>query len=96
MKDKKSDPEQELINQINKEAKKKIDMQKSGKEVMFGLGAFGIIGWSVTVPVLLGISVGGYLDENYAQSFSWTLTLLFAGVIIGCVNAWYWIKKNGL
>lgn len=96
MKDKKSDPEQELINQIDREAKKKIDMQKSGKDVMFGLGAFGIIGWSVTVPVLLGISVGGYLDENYVQSFSWTLTLLFAGVIIGCVNAWYWIKKNGL
>ncbi|WP_028829602.1 AtpZ/AtpI family protein [Proteocatella sphenisci] len=95
MKDKKSDHENELIDKVDQEVKTKIKMQKSGSEVMFGLGAFGIVGWSITVPVVAGILSGRYLDEKYTQSFSWTLVLLFTGLIIGCLNAWYWIKKNG-
>lgn len=91
----KEKPEQELLRQVHKEARKKMKMEKNGKEILFGLGAFGIVGWSISLPVVLGVLGGVYLDDHYPQAFSWTLTLLFAGLIIGCVNAWYWIKKNG-
>lgn len=94
MNGKKEQPEQELLRQVQKEAKKKVRMEKGGKEILFGFGAFGIIGWSVSLPVVLGILGGMYLDDHVPQKFSWTLTLLFVGLIIGCLNAWYWIKKN--
>ena len=93
MKEKKS-PEEELLEKIEGDAKKKIKAQEEGSEIMFGLGLFGIVGWSIAVPTLLGIFLGVFLDKKFTQSFSWTLTLLFAGVVIGSLNAWHWIKEK--
>ena len=93
MKEKKS-PEEELLEKIDGDAKKKIKAQEEGSEIMFGLGLFGIVGWSIAVPTLLGIFLGVFLDKKFTQSFSWTLTLLFAGVVIGSLNAWHWIKEK--
>jgi ATP synthase protein I len=62
--------------------------------VWFGLGMMGLIGWSVTVPTLLGAALGLWLDRHYPQQYSWTLALLVAGLMIGCWNAWHWIVKE--
>lgn len=96
MSEKNPSPEKELIDKIKSDAQKKLKSQKKGKEILFGLGAFGIIGWSIAVPMLMGIALGRYLDEKFEPYFSWTLTLLFAGVVVGCINAWYWIKKKSM
>lgn len=62
--------------------------------VWFGLGMMGLIGWSVVVPTILGAALGLWLDQHYPQSYSWTLALLVAGLMIGCWNAWHWIEKE--
>lgn len=87
-------PEEELLQKVEKEAEKKLKSQKEGKEIMFGLGLFGIVGWSIAIPTLIGISLGVYLDKAFPFGFSWTLTLLFAGIITGCLNAWHWIREK--
>ncbi|WP_320163261.1 AtpZ/AtpI family protein [uncultured Trichococcus sp.] len=89
-------PEKELIDKVKADSEKKLKMQKEGKDILFGLGTFGVVGWSIAVPVLIGIALGIYLDDTYDPEFSWTLTLLFTGVIIGCINAWLWIKKKSM
>lgn len=96
MSEKDPSPEKELVEKIKSDAQKKLKAQKKGKEILFGLGTFGIIGWSIAVPMLLGVALGSYLDKKFEPYFSWTLTLLFAGVIIGCINAWHWINKKGM
>jgi ATP synthase protein I len=63
------------------------------KTVWFGLGMFGIVGWSVAVPSLLGTAAGIWIDQTWPSRFSWTLMLLIMGVTLGCLNAWYWVKK---
>lgn len=63
--------------------------------VWFGLGMFGLVGWSVAVPTVLFTVLGVWLDVEYPTRFSWTLTLLFAGIVVGCLNAWFWIKREG-
>ena len=93
MKEKKS-PEEELLEKIEGDSQKKIKAQEEGPEIMFGLGLFGIVGWSIAVPTVLGIFLGVFLDKKFTQSFSWTLTLLFAGVVLGSFNAWHWIKEK--
>jgi ATP synthase protein I len=55
---------------------------------------FGVIGWSVSVPTLIGIVLGVWLDRRWPGSFSWTLALLLAGVTVGCLNAWYWVSQE--
>ena len=59
-----------------------------------GLSMMGLVGWSVVLPTVLGTALGVWLDRHYPMSHSWTLTLLFAGLFVGCLNAWYWIAKE--
>lgn len=75
------------------ERKLKARQQKS-HSAWFGLGMFGLVGWSIAVPALAGIILGLWLDQRWPSDTSWTLTLLIIGVVIGCLNAWYWIKQE--
>ncbi len=61
---------------------------------LLGLSMFGMIGWTVAVPALLGTALGIWLDKTYPQSFSCTLTGLILGLVTGCIVAWNWIIKE--
>jgi len=63
-------------------------------EVWFGLGMMGTIGWSVSVPTLLGAGIGIWLDKHHPGAHSWTLALLMAGLTLGCINAWLWVARQ--
>ncbi len=80
--------------QVEEKVKRKIKARQQKKSVWFGLGLFGLVGWSVTIPTLLGIALGVWLDNHIPNRYSWTLTMLVVGVSLGCLNAWYWIKKE--
>jgi ATP synthase protein I len=60
----------------------------------FGLGMMGTIGWTVTIPTLLGVILGIWIDARWPSSISWTLVLLIGGLLLGCVNAWLWIAHQ--
>ncbi|KGF71100.1 MULTISPECIES: AtpZ/AtpI family protein [Hoeflea] len=60
-----------------------------------GLGAFGMIGWSVAVPTVGGAFLGIWLDRVAPQDFSWTIALILCGVVVGGLIAWTWIEKEG-
>ena len=77
-----------------KAARKLKARRRSTQGVWFGLGMMGLIGWSVTVPTLLGAALGLWLDKHHPGSHSWTLALLVAGLSIGCLNAWHWVAKE--
>lgn len=62
--------------------------------IWFGLGTFGMVGWSVVVPTLVGIGLGIWIDARWPGRFSWTLMLLIAGIALGCLNAWYWVARE--
>ena len=66
----------------------------AAKSVWFGLGMSGLIGWSVTIPTLIGAAVGIWVDRHYPSTYSWTLMLLLIGLIIGCFNAWHWVDSE--
>ncbi|MEO6054706.1 MAG: AtpZ/AtpI family protein [Chthoniobacterales bacterium] len=84
-----------LACEIGAKAERKLRARRNGSPgVWFGLGMMGIIGWSVTVPTLLGAALGLWLDHHYPSSHPWTLALLMAGLVIGCWNAWHWVAKE--
>ena len=60
-----------------------------------GLGMFGMVGWAVAVPTVAGIALGLFIDARWPGETSWTLALLLAGVALGCLNAWYWVQREG-
>jgi ATP synthase protein I len=77
-----------------KEARKIRARRKKDRTIWFGLGTFGLVGWSVAIPTVLGVALGLWLDANWPGHFSWTLALLMAGVSLGALNAWYWVSQE--
>lgn len=59
-----------------------------------GLGMMGMIGWSVSVPAVLGTALGAWLDRTYPGAHAWTLALLVAGLMLGCFSAWRWVDQE--
>lgn len=90
-----SEAPQEWSEEVGaKEARKVRARRTKDRTLWVGLGMFGVIGWSVSVPTVIGILLGVWLDRRLPGSFSWTLALLLAGVTLGCFNAWYWIDQE--
>jgi ATP synthase protein I len=84
-----------FAEQVGTKAARKLKARRhSAQGVWFGLGMMGLIGWSVTVPTLLGAALGIWLDNHHPGRHSWTLTLLIIGLVIGCLNAWHWVAKE--
>lgn len=77
-----------------KEERKLKARQEKDRGVWFGLGMFGLVGWSVAIPTLIGVAVGVWIDRTFTGTYSWTLMGLFIGVIFGCLNAWYWMDRE--
>ncbi len=74
---------------------RKLRARKHGRDgIWLGFGAFGLIGWSVAVPTVLGAAVGVWLDKHHPGQLSWTLTLLGVGLAMGCLNAWHWVQRE--
>lgn len=91
----KENTEEEFTRKVGLMEDRIIKAQKSKKRsVWAGLGLFGMVGWSVVVPTLGGAALGMWLDKISDQSFSWTLTFLIAGLVLGCLLAWHWVEKE--
>jgi len=91
---KKHDAQKNFAKEVGKKEVRKLKgrKEKKYKMIWFGMGMSGVIGWSISIPTLIGIAVGIWIDENWPSSISWTLTFLGVGIALGCLNAWYWIK----
>lgn len=78
----------------SKEKRRLKEKRKSKRGVLYGLGMFGLVGWSVVVPTLAGALLGFWLDKRFHGTQSWTLTFLLIGLIIGCISAWHWVSRE--
>lgn len=82
--------------EIGRKAGRKASARRRRDEsVWYGLSMFGLVGWAVTVPTVLGVALGIWIDRKTDSHISWTLTFLLIGVAIGCLNAWYWVTREG-
>jgi ATP synthase protein I len=88
-------PERRLEEQVARRARRRARaLREQRRTVWFSLGLFGMIGWSIAVPALVGVALGLWLDRHAQGRVSWTITLLLAGVAVGCLNAWRWLQQE--
>jgi ATP synthase protein I len=84
-----------LAKEIGRRGERKMEARKrKDRGIWFGLGMFGIVGWSVAIPTIASLAIGIWIDSRLESGMSWTLMLLGAGIVMGCLNAWYWVKKE--
>jgi ATP synthase protein I len=85
--------ESAFSRQVGAQAARKLKARdRKEKNIWFGLGMSGLIGWAVTVPTLIGAVIGLWIDDRHSSSYSWTLMLMMTGLLIGCLNAWHWVS----
>lgn len=89
---------EELPRIIEEKSRRRQKAQEEGERpIVFGLGMFGVVGWTIAIPTVVGIFVGRWLDagKTAESSVSWTLTCMFVGLVFGAFGAWHWINKAG-
>jgi ATP synthase protein I len=80
---------------VGRKANRKLRARsQKDRSPWFWLGMFGLVGWSVALPLVLGVVAGAWLDQRFNGRISWTLTLLFVGAALGCWTAWHWVKRE--
>jgi ATP synthase protein I len=86
---------EDFSRQVSRKEARKLKAQSHRPAgVWFGLGMFGLIGWSVALPALAGALLGAWIDRTWPSRYSWTLMLLLGGIILGSMNAWYWVGQE--
>ncbi|MEZ4485074.1 MAG: AtpZ/AtpI family protein [Syntrophotaleaceae bacterium] len=68
--------------------------QQGERPAWFGLGMFGLVGWSVAIPTVSLTALGVWVDRRWTSPYSWTLMLLVIGMALGCLNAWIWVSRE--
>ena len=89
------DYQREMQHDVAKREQRKIASRQDQRSIWYGLGMFGLVGWSIAVPTVVGIFIGLWLDRQLDQPFSCTLMGLFMGLVFGCWIAWYWVRREG-
>lgn len=52
------------------------------------LGVLGMVGWPIAFGSAGGALFGHYLDQRFESGLQFTLTLMTAGLMVGCLAAW--------
>jgi len=92
-KEKAPTPDEDMLRQVEARAAR---MMGGGRRSYRGfwrpVAMVGLIGWTVVVPMLIGIAIGTYIDRTWPSRYSWTLMLLTGGLGLGCYTAWGRVK----
>jgi ATP synthase protein I len=55
----------------------------------------GTLGLLLVLPIVAGAYLGRWLDGMMAgYSMRWTLSLLFLGLVVGCVNVYLFVRER--
>lgn len=67
--------------------------ERGQRGIWLGLATFGMVGWSIAIPALLGIAIGLWLDGLLGSGRRFTLSFFIAGLVFGMVNVWRWMNE---
>jgi ATP synthase protein I len=79
---------------LHKSQRRERARRRGTDNVWSWMGMFGLVGWTVAVPTLLGLALGLFIDNRVESSVSFTITFLVVGVAVGAAMAWYWVRQE--
>ncbi|HJT86955.1 MAG TPA: AtpZ/AtpI family protein [Bryobacteraceae bacterium] len=86
---------EKLIQEVGSREERMVRRKREGPpNVWRSVGLIGLVGWWVALPMLVGVALGTWIDRHFAGTYSWTLMLLVAGLLFGCINAWSHIQRE--
>jgi ATP synthase protein I len=80
---------EQLGNAVRKRRERRAKWQREGERSLGqNLAMVGMLGWTIVLPILIGIFTGRWLDRHFGTGIFWTLGLLVGGLALGCSFAW--------
>jgi ATP synthase protein I len=78
------------------EIRRQAERARRARHLTFwqGVALVGSVGWMVALPAVGGAVAGHWLDHCRDGGLFWTLSLLSAGLLIGCASAWRHVEKE--
>lgn len=86
--------QQKLTAGVKADIKKIEQYNKEKKGVLAQTIFLGTLGLIFIIPVIVGAYVGVWLDDKLKGfSISWTISLIFVGIIVGAMNVYFFLKE---
>jgi len=86
------DDKAKVVTVEHKQSKEDI---KKAKEKFFTLLSLGTeLGFTISLPIVIGVLAGTYLDNKLGTGSKFTLSLIFLGVFLGIMNMVHIIKES--
>lgn len=63
-------------------SKRKEEKDRDQKDTWYYLSLVGEIGFSIAIPITLGVIIGSYIDRNTGAYPKWTLGLMLTGIVM--------------
>jgi ATP synthase protein I len=81
---------------VVREIRRQAERARASRHLTFwqGLSLVGSVGWMVVIPALVGAFFGRWVDGRKGAGVFWTLSLLFAGLALGCSSAWRSLQQE--
>lgn len=73
---------------------KKDDDEKTGASLWREALLATTLGWDLAVPIIAGTLAGYFLDKWLATGHTFTLGLLFLGIVVSYYNLWRFIQRD--
>ena len=84
----------ELARRVEQQAQRMQRAERDRPTLLAQTIYLGSLGLMFILPVVAGVYLGHWLDGKLAgYSMRWTLSLLFAGIVIGGFNV-YWLIRS--
>ncbi|MDH3302578.1 MAG: AtpZ/AtpI family protein [Acidimicrobiia bacterium] len=79
---------------LRKTIRRERARRRRGESPWTWLGTFGLVGWTVVAPTLLGLAAGIFVDNRIDSPVSFTITFLIVGTASGLTMAWHWVRRE--
>ncbi len=79
---------------LRKSLRRERARRRRDQNIWSYVAMFGVVGWTVAVPTVLGLAFGMFVDGRVDSERSFTITFLLVGLAIGIATAWRWITDE--
>ncbi len=88
------DDDRRLREQLARQAKRQRQAEHDRSSILAQTVYLGTLGLVLVLPVIVGAYLGRWLDTRLAgYSISWTISLIFVGLVVGAFNVWLMIRE---
>ncbi|WP_435627208.1 AtpZ/AtpI family protein [Candidatus Ferrigenium straubiae] len=87
--------DEQLRKAVEKQVKRMKRAEKERSTLLAQSVFMGTLALLFVLPVIVGAYLGNWLD-NMAEDYSilWTMVLLFAGLVLGIVNVYIFVREH--